>query len=64
MGLYRTDSLSVAAGLLARCKLDLLGVQEARWEKEGVVKARDCNFSVEKETNIINWEQNCLCVAE
>ena len=29
---------------LARYKLDLVGVQEVRWEKEGRVKAGDYSF--------------------
>ena len=33
-----------AARELARYKLDLVGVQETRWEKEGTVKAGDYSF--------------------
>jgi hypothetical protein len=29
---------------LARYKLDLVGVQEVRWDKEGTVKAWDYSF--------------------
>jgi len=29
---------------LARYKLDLVGVREVRWEKEGIVKAGDYSF--------------------
>ena len=36
---------------LARHKLDLVGVQEVRWEKEGTVKA-DYSFSMGKEIKI------------
>jgi len=35
--LYRTGSITAAAR-------DLVGVQEVRWDKEGTVKAGDCNF--------------------
>ena len=38
----------VAARELARYKLDLVGVQEVRWEKEGTVKAGDYSFSYGK----------------
>ena len=62
--LYRAGSLSVTAGLLARWKLDLLSVQEVRWEKRGMVRGTDCNFSVEKKMKIINWKQNSLYIAE
>jgi hypothetical protein len=33
--LYRAGSLTAAARELARYKLDLVGVQEVRWDKEG-----------------------------
>ena len=37
-----------AAKELARYKLDLVGVQEVRWEKGGTVRAGDYNFLYEK----------------
>jgi exonuclease III len=39
--LYRAGSLKVAARDLARYKLDLVGVQEVRWDKGGTVRAAD-----------------------
>jgi hypothetical protein len=36
---YRAGSLTAAARDLARYKLDLVGVQEVRWDKEGTVRA-------------------------
>ena len=33
-----------AARELTRYKLDLVGVQEVRWDKEGTVKAGDYSF--------------------
>ena len=42
--LYRAGSLMAAARVLARYKLDLVGVQEVRWDREGTVRAGDCNF--------------------
>jgi len=50
-------SLTAAGRELARCKLDLVGVQEVRWDIEGKVRAGDYNFFCRKETKIINWEQ-------
>jgi hypothetical protein len=47
--LYRTGSLTAAARELARYKLDLVGVQEVRWDKEGTERAGDYNFHYEKE---------------
>jgi len=37
--LYRAGSLTAAARKLARYKLDLVGVQEVRWDKGGTVRA-------------------------
>ena len=42
--LHRIGSLVAAAKELARYKLDLVGVQEVRWDKEGTVRAGDYNF--------------------
>jgi len=44
MSLYRAGSLMAAARELARYKLDLVGVQEVRWDRGGTVRARDYNF--------------------
>jgi len=49
---------------LARCKLDLVGVHKVRWDKGATVRARDFNFSMEKETKTINWEQDFLYTTE
>ena len=46
--LYRAGSLKVSARELARYKLDVVGVQEVRWDKEGTVRAGDYNFSYGK----------------
>jgi len=42
--LYRAGSLTAAARELARYKLDLVGVQEVRWDKGGMLRAGDYNF--------------------
>jgi len=42
--LYRAGSLTAAARVLARSKLELVGVQEVRWDKRGTVRAGDYNF--------------------
>jgi hypothetical protein len=46
--LYRVGSLMAAARELAKYKLDSMGVQEVRWDKEDKVKSWDCNFSYGK----------------
>jgi len=61
---YRACSLKAAARELARYKLDVVGVQEVRWDKEGTVRAGDYNFFTGKETRIINWEQVFLCIVD
>jgi hypothetical protein len=42
--LYEAGSFRAAARELARYKLDLVGVQEVRWDKEGTVKAGDYSY--------------------
>jgi hypothetical protein len=46
--LYRVGSLTVAARELVRYKLDLVGVQEIGWDKEGTVRTGDYYFSMGK----------------
>ena len=54
---YRAESLKAAARELVRYKLDVMGVQEVRWDKGGTVRAGDYDFSTGKEMKIINWEE-------
>jgi len=42
--LYRASSFREAARELARYKLDSVGVQEVRWDKEGTVRIGGYNF--------------------
>jgi hypothetical protein len=49
---------------VARYTLDVVGVQEDRWDKGGTVRAGDYNFSTEKNTKIINWEKEFLYTTE
>jgi hypothetical protein len=63
-GLYRGNSLTAAARELARYKLDLVGVQEVRWDKGGTVRAGNYNFSLGQERKIIHWEQDFLYTTE
>jgi len=50
--LYRAGSLTAAARELARYILDLVGIQEVRWDKGGMEIAGDYIFFMEKETEI------------
>jgi hypothetical protein len=42
--LYRSGSLKTVSGELAKYKLDLVGVQEVRWDKGGTEPAGDYTF--------------------
>jgi hypothetical protein len=46
--LYRIGSLTTVARELGKFKLDLVGVQEVRWEKGVTVRAEDCTFFYEQ----------------
>ena len=46
--LYRAGSLKVAVRELARYKLDVVGVQEVRWDKGGTVRAGNYNFFLQE----------------
>jgi len=46
--LYRAGSLKAAARELARYKLNVVGVQEVRWDKGGRVRAGDYDFFYRK----------------
>jgi hypothetical protein len=55
--------MTVVRGL-ARYKLDLVGVQEVRWDEGGTARAGDYTFSMEKGMKIINWGQSFLYTRE
>jgi exonuclease III len=42
--LYRSGSLKTVARELGKCKFDLVGVQEVRWDKGGTERAEDYTF--------------------
>ena len=52
--LYRAGSLTAAARELARYKLELVGVQEVRWDKGAQYEQGTIIFSVEEEMIIIS----------
>ena len=64
MSLYRAGSLKAAARELGRYKLDVVGVQEVRWDKGGTVREGIMISSTGKEMIIINWEQVFLYAVE
>jgi exonuclease III len=46
--LYRVGSLITVARDLGKYKLDLVRVQEVRWEKEATARAEEIRFSMER----------------
>ena len=62
--LYRSGLFTAATREIARCKLDLVDVEEVSWEKGGTVRAGDYNFSYGKGNENNNWEQIFLYTTE
>jgi len=62
--LSRAGSLTAVARELEKYKLDLVGMQEVRWEKGGTVRAGDYNFCMEEKMKIINWKRDFLYTTE
>jgi len=62
--LYGEGSLKAAARKLERYKLDVVGVQEVRWDEGGTVRKEIMIFSTGKEMIIIIWEQVFLYIVE
>ena len=58
MRLYRVGSLTAAAKELARHKLDLVGVQEVRWDNGGTVRAGDYSIFYGRGNKNHHWEQD------
>jgi exonuclease III len=52
--LYRAGSLKTVSRELARYKLDLVGVQEVRWEGGDTESAGEHTFSMGREMRIMN----------
>ena len=62
--LYRSGSHTTDVKELARYKLDLVGVQEVRWDKRGTARAGNYTFFLWKRMKIVNWEQVLLYTGE
>jgi hypothetical protein len=46
--MYRAGSLTAVAEEISKYKLDLVGVQEVRWDRGGTEPAGECTFSYRK----------------
>jgi exonuclease III len=62
--LYRSGSLMTVAGELARYKLDLVGVQEVRWDKGCTVRTRDYTFFCGKGNESHKMGTGFFCISE
>jgi hypothetical protein len=52
--LYRAGSLITVAAEISKYKLDLVGVQEVRWDRGGTEPASEYTFSMERGMRIMN----------
>ena len=59
----RSGALRTVAREIRRYKLDLVGVQEVRWDKRGTVSTGNYNFCMEEGTKIMSWGQ-IFCTPE
>jgi len=62
--LHKLRSLTTVARELPRNRLDLVGVQEVSWDKEGKVRPGSLYSSMEKQTKIINWKHDFFYTTE
>jgi hypothetical protein len=52
--MYRAGSLRVVIEEISKYKLDLVGVQEVRWDGSGTERAGEYTFFMEKGMKIMN----------
>jgi hypothetical protein len=62
--LYKAGTLITVLKELARYRLDLVGVQEVRWEGGGLNLGENTHCSIERGMRIMNWVQVFLCIRE
>jgi hypothetical protein len=52
--LYRAGSLMTVMEVISKFKLDLVGVQEVRWDRGGTEPGDECTFFMERGMRIMN----------
>jgi hypothetical protein len=62
--LYRSGSLKTVARELRKYKLDLVGVQEVRWDKGGTERTEDYTFFYEVGNEDHQLGTGFLCIRE
>jgi exonuclease III len=62
--LYRSGSFKTVARELAKYKLDLVGVQEVRWDKGGPERAEDYTFFYGAVNEDHQLRTGFLCIRE
>jgi exonuclease III len=62
--LYRSGSLKTVARELGKCKLDLVGVQEVRRDKDGTEQAEDYTFFYGAGNEYHQLGTGFLCIRE
>jgi hypothetical protein len=55
--MYRAGSLMTVSREPSRCRLDLMGVQEVRWEGSGTAPVGEYTFCMERGIRTMNWVQ-------
>jgi hypothetical protein len=58
---YRADSLVTVSKDLSKCELNLVGIQQDRWEGGGNNQQENTHFSMERRMEIINYVQVYFC---
>jgi exonuclease III len=52
--MYRAGALRAVGEEMSKYKLDLVGIQEVRWDAGGTERAANIHFSMEKRMKIMN----------
>jgi hypothetical protein len=62
---YRSGLITAAAREVVKYKLDLVGVEQVRWDQGGEgTRSGLYYFRMEEEKKIVNWEQDFVYTTE